>query len=226
MPWFFNKLKRNLISFGKLLRDYWQFRVVAIVSILNTDLITFFLIAFGNFSIPLVISITLPLATTELLIQYWFWGWFRKEIVPGFVTEKLAQDKNLREVVELGKEVKNELEESGHWDLLQIVLKKFSEATNECNRLVKGIKRFGHLLIFLLGSEPLPFGRSVCFIFCGATRWKSGLVVLMLGNVIHVISVALSLHSLFVLPRYIQLLIVLVFLFFIYIFFNKKRASV
>ncbi|MDO8495394.1 MAG: hypothetical protein Q7S32_02605 [bacterium] len=165
----------------------WQY-IIPIISIFaNIDFVVLPLIrslGVGGLNLFLVV---LPLALIELYAWYWFWDWFRKVAVPEMVAKKIAQDERVQEAISLGKEIKIELKQSGRLQqIVEYFFRTFSSATDENSRLFKKIRRGGHVVMFLMGAEPWPGGRTVGVIFCGATGWKRGFYTLALGNVVHV----------------------------------------
>lgn len=124
------------------------------------------------------------LATVEMFYWYWFWGWVGREI---------ANLKKIRETVEFGKEIANELKNDYYVNnkylrrIINHVIKQYEWATDPNNWLVRLIKWGGHLSMIILGVEPvMAGGRTVGVIFCRTCSWKAGFITLSVANVGHI----------------------------------------
>ena len=121
---------------------------------------------------------TTLLANLEIVGWFYFWRWFAWEWLP--------KREKIEEAVEFVKSVIELLREHG---LLKTIIIKalwtFRWATDPNH--IRSLKKWGHFWMLFLGVEPFfTGGRLLGVISCAATRWKTGLISLCIGNAVHV----------------------------------------
>lgn len=117
-------------------------------------------------------------ANLELVGWYYFWRWFSWEWLPKI--------EKIEEAVEFVKSVIELLREYGLLKTITIkALYTFRWATNL--ERIKSLKKWGHFWMLFFGAEPFfTGGRLLGVASCAATRWKTGLLSLCVGNTVHV----------------------------------------
>jgi hypothetical protein len=159
--------------------NIWAFLGMALLFIANVDLV---LIPFVFKPLDLSFRVSfwaiVLIANLEIMGWFLFWRWFSWTWLP--------KTKPIKDTVELTKSILDLLKEHG---LLGTVIYKTKETFKWAMdpKRKKSFKKGGHVWMFFLGAEPFfTGGRLLAVIFCGATRWKAGLVSLCIGNTIHV----------------------------------------
>ena len=171
----------------------WPLGVAVFVTFLNTDLIVIPALKLKGYSHTEIFFSVALIANLELTFWYWFWGW---------VVRWVAATRQVKASVALGQEVGKELQRRGYVDrIMAHVEGVYMRAVSPDNHVGQKIKRWGWWGLLLLAAEPMPAGRVIGSIVCGTTRWKTGLVALLLGNLIHIAS---ALAFLEVLSRFLR----------------------
>lgn len=170
---------------------HWQYLVALVLIVMNVDwIVTPFLRNRGIAGWGLYWLVSLS-GNLEIAIWFWWWLWFSGKALPVIVARKIERDKYLQKAVERGKEISQELKHDGYLEIfLNYLQELFRWATT--NNIFKKIKVGSYLLIFLLGVEPWPGGRTVGIIFCALARWYRGTAVLILGNFFHAAYIVLG----------------------------------
>lgn len=172
------------------MRWHWQYLVPPLLIALNVDWILMPLIKGTGANGWLLFEITSVLAVSEIVCWYHFWKWFRKIAVPEFA-RRATKNKDVREAIELGKEIKFDLRMAGLWDeiktkVIRYSFKIYEKTTDENNRFMKWIKGSGAIAMIILGVSPEPGTRTFGAMFCGITGLKNGLYPLAIGNILRV----------------------------------------
>lgn len=156
---------------------HWQYTAAIILILLNVDFILVPILRKMEFSGLPLFAIASIFGTVELICWFQFWSWFRKLII---------QSGQIQEGINLGKEIKKELQKSGYLDhAIDYFVKTFSWATRKENGIFKLIKAGGYLSMFVAGILPEPGSRTTAVVFCATLGWKKGLLSLILGNILH-----------------------------------------
>ena len=164
----------------------WPLGLAVLVTFLNTDLIVIPALKLKGYSHTEIFFLVALIANLELTFWYWFWGW---------VVRWVKETRQVKASVVLGQEVGRELKRRGHIDrIMAHVEGVYMSAISPDNHVGRKIKRWGWWGLLILASEPMPAGRVVGAIICGTTRWKTGLLALLLGNLIHIATVLLGLE--------------------------------
>lgn len=130
-------------------------------------------------------------ANLEIVGGFYFWSWFAWKWLP--------TTKPVKETVELTKDIISLLREYG---LLGTIVYKVREtfewATDSKGKFRVFIEAWGrHVGMFVLGAESIVSGgRLVGTILCASMKWKSGIVSLIMGNIIHV-AISIGMWKLF-----------------------------
>jgi len=156
----------------------WPFLPSIIVMFLNIDFVVIPFLKNKGLNIWELFFISSFLATLELGYWYWFWGWLIKTIkTVGPIKDSIA----------FGKEIGRDLKRQGLLERIkEFFLKKYSWATDHNNRVLKWIRRGGHISLILAGVMPEPGTRTIGVIFCRTLKSKLGFVSLSFGNVLHI----------------------------------------
>lgn len=124
------------------------------------------------------------LAAFGTIYGYWFWGWIGREIV---------NLKKIRETVEFGKEIVNEIKHDRYvkkryfYKVVDHLIGQYEWATAPDNQVVRFIKKYRYWAMIFFGVEPfVGGGRTVGVICCRTFSWRMGLVTLTLADVAHV----------------------------------------
>lgn len=150
-----------------------------------------------------IFFITWPIAVLELCLWWWFWRWFEKVAFPEIrdaAKNKITSDGAAQEGIDLWHDIKNHLEEL--WFMFKELvishfLKIYTTATDQENKTVKRVKRWGHFFVLILGAAPVPTTRTIIAVVCSITKWRSGFTVLLIGDILHVASVIVGWKILF-----------------------------
>lgn len=169
----------------------WPFAIAGIMMLLNADLILIGSVYQEFLSPEEAFRLSCIVGVTEVPIWYWFINWF--------FTKYVARKIDINEVVEVGRQAVSDLDNRGYrnW-LIRYWQRKFDgilTSKSILNRfLIWAIKTLGLWGLFVVSSEPLPFGRTSAIVFCVAMRWKFGILPIMLGNIIHLYWIYLGLR--------------------------------
>ena len=165
----------------RLWGNIWPFFGAMLLFVCNVDWIVAPFLNSYSLSFWNKFFILAPLANLELVGWYSFWRWFFVSFLP--------RRKKIKETINFTKEVAQELKTRGYVDrVAEHFENTFEWAVNPNQHLFKIVKAWGHLGMLFLGFEPfVAGGRVVGVIFCATTRWKNGLISLIIGNSIHVI---------------------------------------
>lgn len=184
------------------MRWHWQYLFGIFLIIFDVDiLIPLFRLL--KLSWLIIFFIAWPLAVLGLCVWWWFWREFKNKIFPEMlaVTKQQISDNQIaQEGISLGKKIWNQFNKL----IINYFVKIYSNTTNENNRTIKKIKRWGHFSIFIMGISPLPATRTSAAIFCAITKWRSGFVVLLAGDIVHVASVVIGWKMLFRLANHLN----------------------
>ncbi len=167
---------------------YWQYLIPVVLFACHVDLVIIPALETNGFSFWETYLIAMPLGTVELLVQYYFFNWFRNEIVLKALKKKTSQDGLIKEGIELVQQVRNQpYGISGR--IKNYCFKVYASATDPNNKTVKRIKKGGYGFMFLLGIEPLTGGRLFGVIQCGTIGWQKGLYPLIAGNALRMVGI-------------------------------------
>ncbi len=162
----------------------WQYLIPIFLIICQVDLLIIPALRKTGFSFWETYFIAMPIGTIDLFIQYYFFSWFRKEVVLRALKKKAAQEGLVKEGVELVQQVRRQ-NHGVSTSIRDYCFKVYASATDRSNKTVKKIKRGGHVAMLILGLEPWIYGgRLLGVVNCSAIGWKSGLYSLALGNAI------------------------------------------
>ncbi|MBI2676632.1 MAG: hypothetical protein HYX21_01585 [Candidatus Yanofskybacteria bacterium] len=180
-----------------MFKRHWQFKGALVLAALNVDVWCPVLrwLGVGPWKIFFVL---LPTALVGMLGWWAFWHWFRRKAIP----EIIEENAKMQEAIKLGKKTHQVLKISGQWNLIVKFAKSFSKATDPNNRLIKWVKRYGHLAVFGLGAEPLPALRTLCLIFCDSIGWRGGIYTLIFSDILHVAVIVWGWNKIFSLLGY------------------------
>jgi len=172
------------------MRWHWQYGGAIALYVLNVDWIIMPKLKLHSLEGWWLFGVTSVLAVLELYLGYLFWDWFRRVAVKEFA-KRAAQSDMVQEAIEVGVEIKNDLQEAALWNkfknrIITFLFNTYRQATDENNRFMKWMKRGGAVGMFLCGINPEPGSRSAGAIFCGTACWKNGLYPLAIGNVLRV----------------------------------------
>lgn len=167
---------------------HWQYLIPIALLICQVDLIIIPTLQTNGFSFWETYFIAMPLSTVELLVQYYFFNWFRNEVVLKVLKKKASQDGLIKEGVELVRRVQSQpYGMSGH--IRNYCFKVYASATDPNNKTIKRIKNGGYGVMLMLGIEPLTGGRLLGVIQCGAIGWWAGLYPLIIGNALRMLGI-------------------------------------
>lgn len=154
--------------------------MLPVVIMLDVDLIIFLTKSYldqGDWRFLLSISI---LATLELIYLFYL----IKELLTS-----LIHTRQIQEDMEFGKEVGEELKRSGLLNKLNWhFVNKYHWVINHNGRFMKWARRGSYAAIFLLSASPELGGRLTAVIICSVANSKKMLVVAMIGNIVHIMS--------------------------------------
>lgn len=163
------------------MRWHWQYLIPPFWVICHVDWVIIPALNRNGFSFWETYFMAVTLSSIELFVQYYFFNWFRKEVVLETLKKKAAQDGLIKESVELVEQIRTQpYGISGR--IRNYCSKIYASATDPNNKTAKRIKKSGYGMMFILGIEPLTGGRLLGVIQCGAIGWRSGLYPLIIGN--------------------------------------------
>lgn len=156
------------------------FLILPIVILLDIDLIIFLTKSYLDQSDwRFLFSISI-LATLELLYLFYF----IRELI-----KSVIHTKHIQEDINFGKEVGEELKRSGMLNRLKWhFVNKYHWVINHNGRFIKWAKRGSYAAIFLLSASPELGGRLTAVTICSVANSKKMLVVAMIGNIVHILS--------------------------------------
>lgn len=112
--------------------------------------------------------------TVEMVLWYIGWGGIRNLIARWF-----------EEDINFVKKIAGEMKKDGYLDWIKVyIVQKYKKLNDRADKLMSGLKVGGYLGFFGLGFWPILGPRMVGDFICGTTKWKGGLIVLCIGNVI------------------------------------------
>ncbi|MEX1064047.1 MAG: hypothetical protein WD898_01825 [Candidatus Paceibacterota bacterium] len=163
---------------------HWQYLIPVLLIIFQIDLIIIPVLRQAGLSFWKIYFIAMPMGTAELFIQYYFFSWFRKEVVLTVLKRKAAQEGLVKEGIELVQQVRQQ-NYGVSTRIKNYCFKIYASSTDPDNKTVKKIKRGGHGIMLLLGLEPWVYGgRLFGVVNCSAIGWRNGLYSLALGNAV------------------------------------------
>ena len=119
------------------------------------------------------------IANAEIVGGFYFWQWLAWKWMP--TTEPV------KKTVRLAKTIVQLLKEEG---LIGAIIYKIQEtfewAKNPDGRLMELVKKWGRLGMLGLGALSFSGGRLAGTIICASTKWKTGIYLLIIGNVVHI----------------------------------------
>lgn len=75
------------------------------------------------------------------------------------------------------------------WIQIPKFASKFLPKANGSNRIERWSKRWGKMTVFILGAMPEPSMRAAGLVMCRSLEVSRGLLLLAIGNVIHIFAV-------------------------------------
>ncbi|OGN10581.1 MAG: hypothetical protein A3I26_01270 [Candidatus Yanofskybacteria bacterium RIFCSPLOWO2_02_FULL_43_10] len=143
------------------------------MSILNADAILIGLIYFNIVSPFNAFLVAFFISVPEIPLWYW-------------TLSKLY----LNYVIPTAEEVVENATKGGYfyWDI-EYWVEKFKSVRNPVSWhmkiVLRVIKLLGYYGLFIISSEPFPFGRTLTIMSCVVTRSRLGLIPISLGNIVH-----------------------------------------
>ncbi|GEM_PF-3156782 len=166
------------------LSNKWALRMVGLMFFLNADVILVSLIYFDLVSWFEAFIIALCISLPEIPV----WYWVLNHIFLNYV--------------ETGKEAIEETMREGYFYFNKRYWKQRFDAVRNprswfAKLVLKLIKILGAYGLFIVSAEPFPFGRTFTITFCVIARWPTGLIPIMIGNVVHLYGAAMLWESIF-----------------------------
>lgn len=166
----------------------WQYLIPPSWFFFHVDWVIIPALNRNGFSFWKTYLIAIVIGTIELFVQYYFFNWFREEVVLKTLKKKASEDGLIKEGVELVQQIRIQpYGISNH--IRNYCFKVYTSATNPENKTVKKIKKGGYGIMFVLGIEPLTGGRLFGVIQCGAIGWRNGLYPLIVGNALRMLGI-------------------------------------
>lgn len=163
----------------------WPLRIITVMWILNADAILIGLTYFNLTSPFHAFLIALLVSVPEIPL----WYWALSKLYLGYVVP------TVEEVVENATE-----KGYFYWDV-EYWIEKFKLIKNpkswHMKVLLKAMKPLGYGGLFIISSEPFPFGRTLTITSCVVARSRLGLIFISLGNIVHLYGASLLWGAMF-----------------------------
>ena len=170
-----------------MMKWHWQYLTPLLMIASSMDMVIMPVLESFEISGWRLFWITSLVSTAKLYIWYFFWKWFRKMAIPELVRHKLLQSGDIQEGLALGKEIERKLRGEGLAErIAEYCHYLYKKYTDEDSKLVKRIKRGGHLGMLMLGVLPNSIFRAAGVTCCATFGWHRGMYSLLIGNIGHI----------------------------------------